>query len=158
MFCILVNRKAGAVKKSFLYFVVLMCCLLLASCAVSDNTPNEEPNTGQVASLSGNWRWVRSTGSIAGITVTPENSGKTMEITFTADNIFNKYVDNQLVYTSPFELGQKDSTIQFTTLALFESVGLGFDHQVEQEFRIVADNTLLLIDPCCDNFTFEFVK
>ena len=79
-----------------------------------------------------------------------------MEIEFTTDNIFNKYVDNQLVYTSPFVLQEKDSIIQYTTLALFEGVGLGFDHQIEQQYSITEDNTLLLIDPCCDNFTFEF--
>ncbi|MBT8183443.1 MAG: hypothetical protein KJN76_01275 [Eudoraea sp.] len=145
-------------KRCIFSLAVFFFCLLFVSCSDTDNSHDDISENEPITSLTGNWQWIRSTGSIAGITVTPQNSGRTMEIEFTADGIFNKYVDNQLVYTSPFVLSEKDSTIQYTTLALFESVGLGFDHQIEQQYSISKDNTLSLIDPCCDNFTFEFVS
>lgn len=140
------------------------CCLmaflaiLVCSCSTTEKEPESTSGEKEEASLTGNWQWVSSSGSIAGITVTPESSGKTMEIEFTQDMVFNKYVDNQLVYTSPYVIQLKDSIIQFTTLALFESLGPGFDHQVEQQFRLINNNSLLLLDPCCDNFTFEFER
>ena len=140
------------------YFAIALMSLLMLNCSGSDSSPDKSSNTEKETSLTGNWHWIRSTGSIAGITVTPENSGRTMEIEFTADNTFNKFVDKQLVYTSPFVLSEKDSSIEYITLAIFEGVGLGFDHQVEQQFQITNENTLLLIDPCCDNFTFEFQR
>lgn len=139
-------------------FLMVVFAVIAASCSATEKRTENSSDTEQEASLSGNWQWLRSTGSIAGITVTPENSGKRMEIQFTQDKVFNKYVDDQLVYTSPYTIQLKDSIIQYTTLALFESAGLGFDHQVEQQFRIIDTNTLLLIDPCCDNFTFEFER
>ena len=145
------------IKPVFTYLMVILA-FMAVSCSETGHGPENTSGGQQEAALTGNWQWVSSSGSIAGITVTPENSGRTMEIEFTSDKVFNKYVDNQLVYTSPYTIQQKDSIIQYTTLALFESVGLGFDHQVEQQFSFTKDKTLLLIDPCCDNFTFEFVK
>ncbi|WP_430967337.1 hypothetical protein [Spongiimicrobium sp. 2-473A-2-J] len=139
-------------KKS--YIVIL--ALLLSSCSNGDDNSQEGTETGTVTELVGEWTWVQSTGSIAGITVTPESSGKTMRIEFTEENVFNKFVDGVEVYTSPFVIDEDN--IQYTTLALFESVGLGFDHQVEQQFQFREGNTLVLTDPCCDNFTFQFVK
>ena len=142
--------------KSISKYLFLIISIALCGCTTADREPESTTGDQEQAALNGKWQWVRSTGSIAGITVTPQNSGRTMEIEFTSDKVFNKYVDNQLVYTSPYTVQLKDSIIQYTTLALFESVGLGFDHQVEQQFSIIDKSTLLLLDPCCDNFTFEF--
>lgn len=141
-------------KNSYVHIVIL--ALLLCSCSNGDDNLQEGTETGTVTKLVGEWTWVQSTGSIAGITVSPESSGKTMSIQFTAEDVFNKFVDGEEVYTSPFVV--EENTIQYTTLALFESVGLGFDHQVEQQFEFREGNILVLTDPCCDNFTFQFVK
>ncbi|MCW5516912.1 hypothetical protein [Muriicola sp. Z0-33] len=144
--------------KSISNYLLLIISIAICGCTAADREPESTTGGQEQGTLNGNWHWVRSSGSIAGITVTPESSGKTMEIEFTQDMVFNKYVDNQLVYTSPYVIQLKDSIIQFTTLALFESLGPGFDHQVEQQFRLINNNSLLLLDPCCDNFTFEFER
>jgi hypothetical protein len=78
-----------------------------------------------------------------------------MDIEFTAD-VFTKFIDGDVVYASPYVI--RDSTIQFTTLAQYEPSGLGFDQQPEEIFRITNDGVLWLLDPCCDNFSFKFIR
>lgn len=46
-------------------------------------------------------------------------------------------------YTSPYQVQAEDSTIQYTTLALFETAGFGLDFQVEQQYTIEGTDTLL---------------
>ena len=144
-------------KNYFNRFVLVMVLAMFLACTDNskdtiDSTINEQ--------LLGKWTWVKSPGSIAGISVTPESSGKTMRIEFTRDAVFNKYVDGQEVYTSPYitETEEDEIKIQYTTLANFNGVGLGFDHQVEQVIKFVGKNKLMLIDRCCDNFLFEFIR
>ncbi len=145
-------------KKSLSYFLILLLTLFFTTCSKEDAPPEEGPTSTGTNGLQGSWSWVASTGSIAGVTITPTSSGKSMQVEFTAEEVFNKFVDGKNVYTSPYALQEKDSIVQYTTLALFESVGLGFDHQVEQQFKLEGRDKLWLIDPCCDNFLFEFVR
>ena len=149
-------------RKYFKPLALLLSLFLwsFTGCNNNDGGVIDEDMNAKLVLLAGSWQWVQSTGSIAGVTITPESSGKQMEIEFTNNHVFNKKVDEQLVYTSPFILKiEGDKTIiTYTTLALFEGVGLGFDHQVEQELKVINSNKLLLIDPCCDNFTFEFIR
>lgn len=145
-------------KTSLSYFLLLLLPLFFISCSKEEAPLEEGPTSSGTSGLQGSWTWVASTGSIAGVTITPESSGKRMQVEFTAEEVFNKFVDGKNVYTSPYALQEKDSIVQYTTLALFESVGLGFDHQVEQQFKLEGGDKLWLIDPCCDNFLFEFVR
>ena len=137
--------------------IILVLIVLLNSSCTDDQSLNDETIKGE---LQGSWRWVASTGSIAGITITPENSGKTMSISFTEDDNFKKFIDGEEVYYSPFVLTNDDDkiNIQYTTFALFESQGLGFDHQVNQMIEFEDENKINMIDPCCDNFVFTFVR
>ena len=152
------KQRALSMKKSIFYLLLSISVLLVTSCSHSDDAQIEGPRTKGTVGLQGSWNWVASTGSIAGVTITPESSGRTMEVEFTHDAVFNKFVNGKKVYTSPYALREKDSIVQYTTFALFESIGLGFDHQVEQQFKLEGSGTLWLIDPCCDNFTFEFQR
>jgi len=145
-------------KKSLSYFLLLLLTLFFTTCSNEDTPLQEGPTSSGTKGLQGSWTWVATTGSIAGVTITPESSGKRMQVEFTDDEVFNKFVDWKKVYTSPYALHEKDSIVQYTTLALFEGVGLGFDHQVEQQFKLEGGDKLWLIDPCCDNFLFEFVR
>ncbi len=136
--------------------LILVFAIFLACTDCSNNLKNTTINQH----LLGKWTWVKSTGGIASISVTPESSEKTMQIEFTRNATLNKYVDGQEVYTSPYiiEIKEDKIKIKYTTLANFNSIGLGFDHQVEQEIKFVDNNKLMLIDPCCDNFLFEFIR
>ena len=145
-------------KKSIMYLLFLLASLLVASCSKDKGAGMETADELASVGLKGRWTWVSTTGGFAGVTVTPESSGKTMVVEFAPEDIFNKYVNGKKVYSSPYVIQQKDSIIQFTTLALYEGIGLGFDHQTEQKIKLEQPNKLWFIDPCCDLFTFEFIK
>lgn len=144
-------------KKTFLFYALV--ALILAGCSKEeDQTTDSTKPYGSIA-LTGSWTWVKSSGM--GLTITPESSGKTMTIEFMEGEVFNKFVDGEMVYTSPYIIQEADGIIGYTTLALFKSIGLGFDHPVEQQIKFTDSKNLLLIDPrCnnCNNFTFEFSR
>lgn len=151
MFMIILKTMKNYISK--LTFSII--AVFLIACTVNSNQEDENPDI-VTQKLNGEWTWVKSTGSIAGITVTPESSGLTMDIEFTTNHIFNKNVNGNTVYTSPFNI--QEDEIEFTTIAQFPSAGFGLDHQSQQQIKFEGDKILFLIDRCCDNFSFEFVK
>ena len=54
--------------------------------------------------LTGEWRWVSSTGGIAGITITPASAGYERTLVLTSDSKYSRYKNNILEKTGTFEI------------------------------------------------------
>ena len=54
--------------------------------------------------LTGEWRWVSSTGGIAGVTITPASAGYERILLLTSDSKYSRYKNNVLEKTGTFEI------------------------------------------------------
>ncbi|TAL70214.1 MAG: hypothetical protein EPN88_06380 [Bacteroidetes bacterium] len=106
------------------------------------------------SSLTGEWSWISSCGGIAGICYTPISTNQKRYIVFTADSMFNTYINDTL----------KSST-KFQTYVLPPSDMPGtpnvikYNSSSQVKFSIIHD-TLHLDDFCCDGFysTYKRIK
>ncbi len=103
------------------------------------------------ARLVGVWVWVESTGGIAGTTVTPDDAGYEMRLEFGADGTVRLTRDGQEDATTTYRVDPSpgDDTVR----VVYTEPVLGV---ATQEVRFEGDDTLLLVDPCCDGFTYRF--
>lgn len=104
--------------------------------------------------LVGTWRWVRSTGGIAGVTLTPETEGVTGVLRFGADGTVGWRVDGELRWSTTWVLGRaaEGSSLAGRSVVRYGEPVVGWD---EQAVRIEGGR-LVLTDPCCDGFVHEY--
>jgi len=144
-------------KRIIEFTATLLIFIPLLNCSTNE-TINLKSDLDE---LIGSWTWIGSKELDSTIEINPANSGNSMSIEFFGDNTFKKFINGEEVYYSPFILVDNNSAIkiQFTTLALFESQGSGFDHKPTQEVRFLKNSNLQLVDnSCCENVIFEFVR
>jgi hypothetical protein len=123
---------------------LLVGLLLLGACRSASLEPG-------VDRLSGTWRWIESTGGIAGMRVTPESVNYTAQLRVTGRQI--KVVRNDSIKATASFTIRGDSVTYQPTLSVF-AYGGGIDSQ-----RLsMSGDTLILSDPCCDLFTHMFVR
>ena len=101
--------------------------------------------------LFGAWSWVRATGGIAGTTRTPDSEGYTRTLTFTPPNQVQMLQDGVPGVTTTFEF--IPPTNNGSAQLLYAQSLLGFD---EQWVEITETGDLVLSDPCCDGFVYEW--
>lgn len=87
-----------------LSFLLVFAVLFAFSCSKEDVGANE---TGK--SLAGEWRWVSSTGGIAGKTYTPASEGYERKLVLTSDFKFSRYKDAVLEKSGTYEITQAKS-------------------------------------------------
>ena len=91
--------------------IKLAACVLLAFAidplCEGPTAPSYDSND---EAITGQWNWVESVGGIAGITVTPESSGRTELLVFENNNTMKNYVNGGLTETNTYSLGE-DLTI-----------------------------------------------
>ena len=107
--------------------------------------------------LFGTWSWIRSTGGIAGVTQTPQTEGYTRTLTFTAPNQVTMARDGVVEVTTTFEfvpLVDNGSVVRSAQLVYAEPL-TGWD---EQWVELTDPDHLVLTDPCCDGFTYEWSR
>ena len=103
--------------------------------------------------LEGDWDWVESSGGIAGMTHTPASTGETMRLSFSATGIVELVRDGVLAaattYVTELAADGGSPVVRYgQSLHGFEVQTVAFD----------GDDVLVLIDPCCDGFTFRFSR
>ena len=120
-----------------------VCGALLSGCS----SPVEPPPD----SLFGVWEWVRAEGGIAGVTLTPETEGFTLQLRITRPDRIQLDRDGVAEVVTRFELISSSGT-DFPRLRYDEPI-LG---QEEQELRL-SEGELILTDPCCDGFAYTWL-
>lgn len=124
---------------------LLFCLILVAGCRSASVAPD-------VDRLSGRWRWVESTGGIAGFRYTPADQNYSVELRF-AGNQVTALRNDSVKTTSSFTIRGDEVTYQ-PSISAFTFDG-GIDTQT---LRVVAADTVMLSDPCCDMFSHLFVR
>ncbi len=126
--------------------VWLVLAVGLASCG-SPTAPEQEP-------LVGDWQWVQSSGGIAGLTLTPQSEGYEVLLRFTAAGQAEWWKDGVLTDQTGYETeATKTSSGADGWMVRYERPLWGFG---QQEVSFPTSTTLILTDPCCDGFMFEF--
>lgn len=87
-----------------LSFLLVFAVLFTFSC-----TKEEVVATEASSSLAGEWRWVSSTGGIAGKTYTPTSEGYERKLVLTSDFKFSRYKDAVLEKSGTYEITQAKS-------------------------------------------------
>jgi hypothetical protein len=150
------NRATGKGKGSRVGILVVPLTLvaLLATVACnSDPTASEEDELLQA--LFGTWEWIQATGGISGTTRTPDSEGYTWTLTFTRPNQVEILRDGVPEVTTTFEfvpLMDNGTAAQSAQLLYTQSL-TGVD---EQWVEITEAGDLVLSDPCCDLFAYEW--
>lgn len=107
------------------------------------------------STLTGEWRWVSSTGGIVGTTITPETAGYERKLVLTDDMTYSRYKDNILQKSGKFEI-TKEKSIYKTELVDF----IKFDDGTKSVIQGNTSDELLLADNFYDGFgeTFKRIK
>ena len=145
-----VDRRGVGGRGSLLPVLVLM--LAQAACSSDPTVPETE---ALPRALFGSWAWVRATGGIAGVTQTPETEGYSRTITFTAPGQVVLFWDGQPEVTTTFEFVPKldNGSVVRSAQLVYAAPLTGWD---EQWVEITGAGELVLSDPCCDGFTYEW--
>jgi hypothetical protein len=123
-----------------------LCGASLYACS----TPVEPPPD----SLFGVWEWVRADGGIAGVTLTPETEGFTLQLRITRPDRIQLDRDGVAEVVTSFELIPSSGTdFPFPARLRYEEPILG---QEEHELRL-SEGELVLTDPCCDGFAYTWL-
>ncbi|MCZ6916272.1 MAG: hypothetical protein O7I93_05815 [Gemmatimonadetes bacterium] len=141
------NRGRGTLA----LLAVLLIWIVPNGCA-SDPTGAQEQLP---ESLFGTWSWMRATGGIAGVTLTPESTGYTRVLRFTPPNRVELFRNGE---------PERDTTFEIITLVedgvAGSSFGLRFDQPLmdfaTQRIDFTEEGDLVLTDPCCDGFSYEW--
>ena len=146
------NRATGKGKgsraRTLMVPLTLVVVLAPAACN-SDPTATEEDELFQA--LFGTWSWIQATGGIAGTTRTPDSEGYTRTLTFTRPNQVEMLRDGVPEVTTTFEFVPLiDSG---SAQLLYAQPLTGFD---AQGVEISEAGDLVLSDPCCDGFVYEW--
>ena len=146
------GKRKGGRARALVVPLTLLALFVPAACS-SDPTAPEEDELLQ--SLFGTWSWIRATGGIAGTTRTPQSEGYTQTLTFTSPNQVEMARDGVPEVTTTFEfvpLMAAGSAVRSAQL-LYAQPLTGFD---EQWVEITEAGALVLSDPCCDGFVYEW--
>ena len=100
--------------------------------------------------MGGKWKWVRSEGGLAGLTLTPESEGYTKSIVINGTE-YAEYRDDSLLFKIPYELQIKTDTFRdFDTIMRFPSeMALGY---------MMKNDTLVLAEICFDCYVHFYVR
>ncbi len=124
---------------------VVLGLLLVVACKSAGTEPGDNV-------LDGSWRWVSSTGSIAGRTVTPETEQYSVRFNFSSNQV-TVFRNDSAKATSTVTVRGDEVTYQ-PSISVFV-----FDQGIDvQTLRVLAGDTIALADPCCDLYEHRFVR
>ena len=128
---------------------MLSAAVVLAATIACDGStgPSDLPR------ILGRWDWVESTGGIAGVTLTPASTGHEMSLQFLPVGQVRLYEDGSLVRTVGYGVvGDPEAdSVELT----YQPALWGFESQTA---TFPSDLELVLTDPCCDGFTYRWVR
>lgn len=132
--------------------LLALAVLAVAACSSNPVAADDEQLPG---ALFGTWTWIQATGGIAGQVRTPETEGFTRTLVIKAPNQIDVLRDGQSEVSTTFEfVPETDAGSAVRSAQLLYAVPLlGFP---EQWVLITIEGVLVLTDPCCDGFTYEW--
>mgnify|MGYP001061663066 CR=1 FL=1 len=123
--------------------LIVLFCFFVISCSKDGS----EINT----SIVGEWSWIKSSGGLAGITYTPENTGEIRKLVISSDSM--KYFSNDnLIMKLEYKIKTVDMHNESREMIIRES-----DDTFRQFFEINQDE-LILTDYCDDCFVNEYKR
>ncbi len=140
-----------------LFYTFLMVCLIsscskekmeTASCL--DESPLVEVCLDEIC-IDGEWDWVKSYGSIAGLTITPQTEMQTRRLVI-CETTYQEFVNDELILDTTYEYVKNGELRGFTTDSLVLRLATGSRYAVFKE-----NEQLVLFEPCfdCWEHTYE---
>lgn len=124
---------------------IVLAALVLGGCKSASTDPGDDR-------LSGSYEWVRSSGGIAGFTLTPASENYRVRFSFSGNQV-TTFRNDSLKATSTITVRGDEVTYQ-PSISVFVFDG-GIDVQT---IRVLPGDTIALADPCCDRFEHVFVR
>jgi len=134
-------------------FLLFIAFSLILSCSDDEGPEMTIPeNCIDDICIDGEWKWVESYGSIAGITITPETEmiSKTLIID---DTNYSEFVDGELVLETEYEYVKSDELSAFTNDSLILKLGTGNWYAVFEE-----NENLILFEACIDCWEHTYTR
>ncbi|WP_051190490.1 hypothetical protein [Kaistella palustris] len=126
---------------------VLILLLVFVSCSTrEDDQLANEP-------FVGTWNWVSTDGGIANTHDTPESTGITRTMTFTADNHFKVMENNVTVNEGTYQI-----TRQVTNTDHVERTFINFSDYPDLMVKSVDASDLFLAEDANDGFSYHYSK
>lgn len=113
--------------------------------------------------LHGAWRWIGSSGGIAGIRPTPDDEGYDLIFYFHRDGRLTVWEGDSARARLPYRpasVPPADHAAPRPGVRYGEALGVfPFDPGIDQQvIRLPDPDTLVLADPCCYRYEHEFVR
>ena len=126
---------------------VLVVMILLIGVVISCTT---QKTGNKKINITGNWLWMESMGGIAGVTRTPESTGKIMNLQITKDSI-HYYENGELKNSVPYKLS-------YGKLMLSNEPSWYIGDSMSKTGITRRDSLLILTEDCFDCFTHKYSK
>lgn len=130
------------------YLILILFSIILGSCSKNSST---EICLKDVC-IDGEWQWVESYGSIAGLTITPESEMQTRKLIID-ENRYREFVDDELIVDKAYEYVISDELSVFTNDSLVLKLDSGNWYAV-----FGSENQLILTEPCADCWSHTYSK
>ena len=127
---------------------LLLLALIIVSCSSS-----EDKNVCiDDACIDGEWRWLESSGSIAGITINPQTEMLSRKLVID-ETKYTEIVNNNIVLETEYEYVKSGELSGFNRDSLVLKLTTGNWYVVYLE-----NDTLELIEPCFDCWSHRYVQ
>lgn len=113
---------------------------------------SSSPTIPEARALVGRWEWVRATGGIAGVELTPESEGYTVELRFSATGTVEHLRNGAVQLRTSYRVLPATDSGEHPRV-VYDAPVLGAE---EQSIVEVGNGRLILLDPCCDRYRWEF--
>jgi len=132
------------------YFTLVIAALVL--CSVSSCNKDGLPGPAST-SIVGSWRWVKSVGGIAGMTITPQSAGYNLTQVYGSDSTFKMFKKDSVMLSGKFSITRNYKYSATETIDL-----LKINDQQADAF-IIRNDTLFMNDIfISDGFNSIYVR
>lgn len=124
--------------------LLIIVSLVMFSCSKDENLIAANDITGE-------WKWIKKTGGIAGVNETPKE-GETRILKLNTDNTYSRLENGKVISSGKYSLGRGKSMLfneEYSTLSFDEMVPLMYE---------VKGISLYLFDDVYDGFNYEYVR
>lgn len=104
-------------------------------------------------SIIGKWRWVKSVGGIAGMTITPQSTGYNLSEEFKADSTFKRFKNDSLIAQGKFSIVRNYKYTSTETIDVLKTGGPD-----DQAFVIRNDSLFVSDIFISDGFNTTYVR
>lgn len=129
---------------------------IVGACSLSATDPERiiDPVDPPVVGV---WEWARSSGGLLPDDRTPATEGYEMTLDLGADGTARIFYDGVAGGSTPYQVGpgRVGGAVEGSPAIQFGESLFGF---AEQAYLLPSADSLLLMDGCCDGFTWTFVR